>query len=279
MVSPDATTDTLSSDVEWIPLARILTDHTVNTRPVDFSWVDARVATFDPDKLGVPIVSERPDGWFACLDGQNRIELCRRVGWGDQKILCKAFRNLTQAQEASLFLGHNDNRAVKPFHKFAARVTAGDQDAVAIVAIVQTAGWELSYFVGDKKIAAVVALETIYRAVPVDGTEPRGSVLAATLKIVTEAWGYSADAANGQILRGVGLVVARYGTLLDKAALVRKLAAHRGGALGLIADARGLHGYAGGTVSACVAESAVRIYNTNRRAGALPPWRQERGGD
>lgn len=275
MVTPDtsATPDTPSSDVDWVSLNRIFTDHTVNTRPVDFSWVDARVNTFDPDKLGVPIVSARADGRFAILDGQNRAELCRRVGWGDQKILCKIFTGLSQAQEATLFLGHNDSRAVKPFHKFMARVTAGDSDAVAIAGIVSAAGWELSNFVGDRKIAAVVALEGIYKTSS-PGTA-KGDTLKTTLTIATEAWGYSADAANGQILRGIGAVVSKHGPILDNVGLIRKLASYRGGVLGLLADARGLHGFAGGTVSACVAERIVDAYNTHRKT-KLPPWRSDR---
>lgn len=279
MVSPDISPDATRSGIDWVPISKIRTDHAVNTRPIDFAWVDHRVAAFDPDKLGVPIVSARPDGTYACLDGQNRIELCRRVGWGDQKIQCRVFTGLTTAEEAVLFLGHNDNRQVGTFHKFVARITAGDPDAVAIAAVVTKAGWELSYFVGDKKIAAVAALEAIWKASKPDAGGYRGGPLTTTLAIATEAWGYSADAANGQVLRGIGLVVNRFGPILDTAGLVRKLAGHRNGALGILADARGLHSYAGGTVAACVAETIVRIYNTHRRTGALPPWRTDRSAD
>lgn len=276
MVTPETSPDIPNSDIDWIPLRKIITDHRVNTRPVDYTWVDQRVLTFDPDKLGVPIVSARDNGTYACLDGQNRIELCRRVGWSDQKIQCKVFSGLNEAQEAILFLGHNDNRQVKPFHKFVARRTAGDKDAVAIAEIVEAAGWELSYFVGDKKIAAVKSLESIYKQGHPDMPGGQGAILTATLAIATEAWGYTADAANGQILRGIGFVVFRHQKILDTAALVQKLRKHHGGPMGLYADARGLHGFAGGTVSGCVAERIVEVYNKSRRSGALPPWRAGR---
>ncbi|ACU71939.1 hypothetical protein Caci_3030 [Catenulispora acidiphila DSM 44928] len=279
MVTPEPVLNQHASTIDWVPINKIHTDHDVNTRPVDFTWVDKRVNTFDADKLGVPIVSARANGTFACLDGQNRIELCRRVGWGDQKIECRIFTGLTKAEEATLFLGHNDNRQVGSFHKFAARITAGDSDAVAINNIVTKAGWELSYFVADKRIAAVAALEAIWKASPLDETGYRGATLEATLAIATEAWGHSADAANGQILRGIGGVINRHSNIIDTAGLVRKLAQHRGGAMGLLADARGLHNFAGGTVGSCVAECIVRLYNSHRRTGALPPWRAERGSD
>ena len=265
--------------IEWVPISKIRTDHATNTRPIDFTWVDARTNSFDPDKLGVPIVSERADGTYAVLDGQNRLELCRRVGWGDQLIECRVFRGLTLAQEARLFLGHNDSRQVGSFHKFAARITAGDPDAVAISAIVAKAGWELSYFVGERKIAAVAALESIWKNTRPDPTGYRGATLAATLAIATEAWGYGADAANGQVLRGIGLVLNRFGAMVNTADLTRQLAKHRNGSLGVLADARGLHAYAGGTVAACAADTIVTIYNKHRRTTALPPWRADRSTD
>jgi len=279
MVSPDTTADQHASSIEWVALKDVFTDHDVNTRPIDFTWVERRVSVFDPDKLGVPVVSKRPDGRYACLDGQNRVELCRRAGYGDSKIECQVFHGLTTAEEASLFLGRNDSRQVGTFHKFAARITAGDPDAVYIAALVQRAGWELSFAPGEKKIAAVGALEAVWKSGRPDEVGWRGAFLEATLNIVTEAWGHSADAANGHLLRSVGAVIARHDGILDKAALARKLAQHRGGAIGVLSDAKGLYGYAGGTVGACVAETVVRIYNSHRRAGALPPWRQDRGTD
>lgn len=279
MVSPDTATGAIASTVEWVDIDRIFTDHTVNTRYVDDAWVDRRVAAFDPDKLGVPVVSERENGRFACLDGQNRLELCRRAGYGDSKIECRVFHNLTPAQEAALFLGHNDSRQVGTYHKFVARVTAEDPDAVAINNIVKAAGWELSYYLADKKIAAVAAVETIYKTGRLDPVDGRGATLKATLAIATEAWGHSQDAANGQVLRGIGLLVNRHHSILEIPALVKKLSTFRNGPLGILADARGLHQYTGGPIAACVAETLVRIYNSHRRTGALPPWRTDRGSD
>jgi len=279
MVSPDTAPDQHASSIEWVALKDVFTDHDVNTRPIDYPWVEARVEKFDPDKLGVPVVSKRDDGRYACLDGQNRIELCRRAGFGDSKIECQVFHGLTTAQEAALFLGRNDSRQVGTFHKFAARITAGDPDAVHIAALVQRVGWELSFSVGDKRIAAVGALEAVWKSGQLDETGWRGANLEATLKVLTEAWGYSADAANGHLIRGVGAVIARHGEVLDKRALVHKLAQYRGGALGVLSDARGLNAYTTGTVAACVAETVVRIYNAHRKTNVLPPWRQDRGSD
>jgi len=208
MVSADTTTDQHPSSIEWVALKDVFTDHDVNTRPIDFTWVERRISAFDPDKLGVPVVSRRTDGRYACLDGQNRIELCRRAGYGDSKIECQVFHGLTTAEEANLFLGRNDSRQVGAFHKFVARITAGDADAVYIAAIVQRTGWELAFASGEKKIAAVGALEAVWKSGRPDETGWRGAYLEATLNVISEAWGHSADAANGHLIRGIGAVIA-----------------------------------------------------------------------
>lgn len=264
-----------TSSVEWIPLADVHTDPRVNTRPVDNGWVDRKLSEgFDPDKLGVPIISARPDGTYVWLDGQNRGSLTRRAGWGDQKIQARVFRGLTVAQEAELFLGHNDNRQVKPVYKFLAKVTAGDPDAVAINQVVNELGWKISDYVADRHVTAVRSLEKIHAGDKRSDSDMDGiNTVRQTLRVTTEAWGYKAEAATGQLLQGIGMVFSRYGDAIDTSALVKKLSSYPGGAAGVLGDARGLQQYHGGTVAHCISETVVRLYNKNRRAGALPEWR------
>lgn len=270
MVSADLP-ESLES-IEWIPVSAITTDHRVNTRPVDFAWVEKKTAEgFDPNKLGVPIVSRRTDGTYVWLDGQHRGELMRRSGWADQKIQCRVFAGLTLAQEAELFLGHNDNRQVKPLHKFLARVTAGDPDAVAITRIAENRGWKVQESGAANGISAVKALESVY-LLDKDDLHP-GALLQVTLTVVTEAWGYRNEAVDSRILQGVGALFNRFGDLIEKAALVKKLAEYPAGASGVIGNARGLKQFQGGTVVHCVAETIHGAYNARRRKNLLPDWR------
>ena len=264
---------TAVNTIEWVPLSHITTDHAVNTRPVDTAWVDRHLPVFDPDKLGVPIVSRRADGSYVWLDGQNRGELCRRAGWGDQKLQCRVFTGLTTAEEAELFLGHNDNRTVKTYYKFMARITAGEPKAVAIQKILQHSGWNLSYFPGDSRVVAVVALEKVYEEGARLHPDTPGAALVSTFEIITHAWGYGQDTPNGAIVQGLGSVLNRYGVDVDMSSLTRRLASYPGGALGLLGNARGLRAFAGGTVSSCVAETIVQTYNRRRTTGRIPEWR------
>ena len=276
MVATDPrNTDRVSDTIEWLTVSEITADRRVNTRPVDTAWVDKKIKEgFDPSRIGVPIVSRRKDGTQVWLDGQNRSELMRRAGWGDQKIQCRVFTGLTVAEEADLFLGHNDNRQVKVVYKFLARVTSGDEDAVAINAIVQSFGWKIHDQIGGKSITAVKSLERIFHGDRhTDDTMAPGRALQRTLRVVTEAWGYKSEAVNGDVLLGIGSIFNRFGDVVDLKILVKKLAEFPAGPSGLLGKARGLRQYQGGTVAHCVAETVVNAYNARRRNGGLPDWR------
>lgn len=276
MLTADNNLPEVSADsIEWLALSSISSDHRVNTRPVDTGWVDRKVREgFEPDRIGVPIVSRRSDGTCVWLDGQHRGELIRRAGWSDQKIQCRVFTGLTLAQEANLFLGHNDNRQVKTVYKFLARVTAGNPDAVGITAIATSTGWTISDTSGGKNITAVRSLERIFHGDQGrDATMPPGRALQFTLRVVAEAWGYRPEAVNGDVLVGVGAVFNRFGNDIELPALVKKLAEYPGGPSGLLGKARGARDFQGGTVAHCVSDAVVRAYNTRRRNGALPDWR------
>lgn len=72
-----------ASKVEMVAPNAVITDSRVNTRPIDHAWVTKKLrAGFDPDRIGVPIVSVRDDGIMVWLDGQNRGALCKKAGRG-----------------------------------------------------------------------------------------------------------------------------------------------------------------------------------------------------
>jgi hypothetical protein len=272
MSQPNVDATTLAESIERVPLAAIRTDRRVNTRAIDTGWVDRKLQEgFDPDGIGVPIVSHRGGGTYVWLDGQHRGELMRRAGWGERRIECRVFHELTPAQEAALFLLHNDSRRVQTIYKFLARVTARDPVAVAITRITKNAGWKISDQASANCVSAVAALEQVYRMDA--GEQNPGAVLACTLHIVTEAFGYTPEAVDGRVLRGIGAVLGRYGDAVDYAVLIKKLAAHPGGAPGLIGRARGMQQYQGGTVALCLAEVTVNLYNGRRRTNTLADWR------
>lgn len=78
-------------------------------------------------------------------------------------------------------------------------------------------------------------------------------------------------AVNQSIVLGVGKLFLRYGpNVVDAAALAVKLGAETPQTL--LAKARGLTGVTNSAISEGVADMAVRLYNKNLKASALPAW-------
>ncbi|MFE6983832.1 DUF6551 family protein [Streptomyces griseus] len=254
------------AEVELIAPNSVGADSRVNTRPVDSAWVNRKQKDgYDENRVGVPTVSIRADGKIVWLDGQNRGELCKRAGVGDKEIYMKAFRGLTLAEEAELFLGLNDNRRVAPMYKFLAEVTAGRPEALEITKIAEDLGWSVSDG-GMSSIHAVSALSSIYRS-----SHRPGETLRQTLSIITSAWGRTPEAVNASILQGLASVL-NDSPNISISSLVKKLANHDGGPSSLLGKGRGFRTATGCTVTQGVDQVIRTIYNSGRRANRLMTW-------
>jgi len=246
-------------------------------RKLSMQWVTAHVANFDVDQLGYIVVNRRDDGKLYVIDGQHRTELMRAVGWADQRIQAELFDGLSQREEAELFNARNDRRAVRKFDHFRISVTAGDPQACDISDIVVKAGLVITDTSStDGGIAAVDSLEKIYEGGGITSAREGRSALQRTLETIKQAWGTSAAGFNGSLLHGIGLVQLRYNGDIDQRAMATKLGPVKGGAPGLLGNARSLRELNGRPVHHCVASIVVDIYNKGRRTGKLDTW--ESGG-
>ncbi len=253
------------SRTEWVPLAKIQRDPRVNTRPVNKAWVDKHVPVFDSSLIGILAVSERPDGTLVVLDGQHRMELLRRIGWGDQTVQCHIYTGLGEQREAAIFRGLNDRRYVEALYDFLAELTAGERAAIEITSAVDNAGWKVGRGRGrDRVISAITSMRRIYG----NPDAPNFAALVKTLTTVTQAWGYQDEAVNGQILEGIGRVYIRFGDQVDQADLAKKLASN-GSPGKLLGDARGKARMERGTVARSVFSLVVTLYNVRKTTRKL----------
>ncbi|MET8346909.1 hypothetical protein [Streptomyces microflavus] len=248
--------DVEPSSVRW--------DQRVNPRPVDPTWVRSKLQVgFDPEKLGVLTVSLRDDGSLVWLDGQRRGALAEAAGRAQLAVPMQVFQELSLAEEAEIFLGLNDSRAVTPLYTFLAELTIEKREAVEINRIARRCGWRVSDK-GVRSLRSVTALRKIYRA------DETGAALEATLRVSAEAWGYDKASAKSAMLLGVASVVVESG--FDRDSLVKKLRADSRGPEGLLATAAGFRQLGGGTVDRAVDQVLRGIYNTGRKRGRLSVW-------
>jgi len=241
-------------------------------RKLSMPWVKAHIDQFDVDQLGYIVVNRRADAKWYVVDGQHRTELMRAVGWGDQRIHAELFEGLTQQEEAELFNARNDRRAVRKYDHFRISVTAGDPRATDITNIVAALGLAITDQQTDGGVTAVDKLEKIYDGGGITSPREGRAALTRTLTAIKSAWGTSPAGFNGALLHGLGLVQLRYNGEIDQKALATKLAPVKGGAPGLLGNARALREMCGRPVHHCVASIVVDIYNKGRRNGKLDDW-------
>lgn len=267
-----ATTTTSHSNLRQVRLEDISVDPRVQRKEgEDGRRVDAMASAFDPDALGVLILSERRDGSLVVLDGMHRRAAALLAGYG-KPVNAIVFTGLSLAEEASLFLLYNNKKDPSAISRFAARVAAGDEVAIGIEACILSQGWRVSVEKTQPGVlSAITAAERVFRTG--SGTLPRGmhhDVLNQTLHLITESWGYEPAGTQSPILDGVGQLYGRLGASIDTPSLAMKL--QKETPRGLIGKARTLKDVQGGTTPAAMARTIVGIYNNRRRTNHLPEW-------
>lgn len=227
--------------------------------------VDEILAEFDLDVFGLPVVSERR-GTYYVLDGQHRVEAIKRWlgdGWEDQRIECRVYHNLTEAQEADKFDRLNNSMPVSVFDKFRIRVNAGREVEVKVKKVVEKEGLRISRDSVPGAIGAVGTLRKVY-------VRSGDKALAKTLRIIRDSYGDAGFEAS--VIDGIGHLVQRYDGLVDESVAAKQLGNAHGGVKGLLNRATTLHKQTGGLRAHCVAAAAVDIINSKKGGKKLPSW-------
>lgn len=199
----------------WVAVGKL---NSLLLRPLSARKVAQIVRDFDPDAVGTLYISQRADGSFWVLDGNNRREAVHRLWGPEAQVPVMIYTGLTLEQEKMLFVKFNENRTKpKPIDIFLAKLGGKEERAVAIAKIVVgDHGLEFNPIPGIARLAAVQAVTTIF-----EGGGPE--VLDTTLSVVSAAWGKHTDSYHTQVLLGVGVLLARYPEL-DTVRLTKVLA-------------------------------------------------------
>lgn len=259
-------------------LQRMGKRYTIEEHPASSLFMDERIqrairprhlrkirSALDPDAIGVIIVSRRPDGRLAVLDGQHRVRALIDEGRGDYLVTCKIFEGLTIPEEAGLFRRFNMTSKTSALEDLEKAILEGEPEAIAIHKMVVRNGYRLSRSPGAT-IACAAQLRAAYRA-----QDNGPASLGFSLHVATQAWGAHSDSVDGSIVRGLAGLYLAFGEEIDRAALINKLAKHKGGAPGFLGQAKALAGLEHLTVHHAVARRAHGLYNKGRRVGLLPP--------
>ena len=196
--------------VELIDLSRCLVDHSYQ-RPVDWLWVRKTAASFDPTLVGTLDVSERAHGAsFAIMDGQGRSEAMKLVG--KERVYAAIYSGFDVQAEAMFFLHKNsDRKAIHPYHIFSAKLTAQEPVAVAVKAITEKYGYEVSIVSASnrnipEKISAISSLSEAYAR----SNDIRGECLTPTLQVLRASTFGLKEGNSAHLIRAIARVFERY---------------------------------------------------------------------
>lgn len=263
---------TRRSTIERIDLDKIIIDPRVQrTEGINQRHLDEIAENFNPDAMGVLILSRRPDGTYVILDGMHRRGAAMQVGYHGA-VDAIVFEGLALPVEASLFLLYNNKKDPSAISRFNARVLSEDPVALAVHSIASDFGWTIRQATSTGSLVAVDALERVYRTAA--GTRPVGDhdkVLRSTLGTITDAWGREPGSVASPILLGLGQLYGRFGTTaVDAEKLVNELQGVP--PRQLVGKASMLRDSQGGTVPAALAKYVVGLHNKGRRTNVLPDW-------
>lgn len=245
-------------------------------RKVGDLWVDPNVqralkkarvgkmaTSFQPDALGVLTTSFRSPKRVHIIDGQHRYRAAEAAAYTGV-IQTMEYHGLTVPEEAALFRLLNTTEKVSRIDQFLIACVEQDPDAVRLAGFLNDHGWAVGGSATEARLSAIGSLERVYALDP--------DAAAATLAVLTKAFGHRPAAVQGSLIEGLGRMLARYGVAVELDDLAKRLAGVPGGPDGLVGNARGQSFTRTGNLSTQVARIITNLYNQRRRTTALPEW-------
>lgn len=191
--------------LDWVPIEKMFI--AAYGRPLSQKKVQKMFEKFDPNALGVILLSFRPNDTYAVLDGQHRIALAMQAGM--TVLAARIYIDLTYEEEAKLYNDFATINQQSALDKFRAKLEAKDTTALDIQRILNHHGLEVATS-GPAlgKVQAVAALEFIY-------AQQGATTLDNVIGILHAGWEESKRAYLQQSLYGMMAFWIRYHDVVD----------------------------------------------------------------
>ena len=244
------------------------------------------VSNFNPALLGVITVSRRA-GKVLIVDGQHRWRAAQdpnvieKFGKNDEvPLTVMEFSNLTEDQEAQLFLGLNSAASVHVAEQFKAAVLAKYEDFVTVSDIVTEFGLKIARTGAQETINAPSTLMSIY------GWQPDGEVIVRrTLDVLTRSFSHAPGTRRNRnysagMLMATALLLFRYRESIEVDRLVGALKTKlnlNNPVQDLLEQARAHQNIHKGSLASNISAVMTVLYNRTTKGYAtrdpLPDWK------
>jgi hypothetical protein len=167
-------------------------------RTIITARVNRIAKNLDQDAFGSLTVGQRRDGSYWVVDGMQRLTAARKLDIA--MVPCDVFDSDGQEHEARVFRLKNRERTnVSAVSLFRAQMTEGDEQTLAIAAVVKDAGLKLALREETAKwpyIRAVKALERSFQRVGGEG-------LRKAFALLDQAWTGEDGSVQGDMIEGM----------------------------------------------------------------------------
>lgn len=249
----------VTSHLQWVRLDQMKINPQAQ-RALNEAWAKQLADQFNPDLMGFIHVSRR-DGWYYIIDGQHRQRAAIIYLGSDQQVQCHVYDNLTNEQEAQLFLELNNTKRQGPMSHYKVALTAGKPDECDIERICRSLDLKVGLDKTCEEIGCVTALIAVYRK------HGPGSFSFA-MRVIRDAYGY--DGFKRQTISALALIKDRYGDKIAEDRLVERLA--RTGVVELNRSAKSMKEATGNPADQCFAHAMVQFYNQRNASAKVDPW-------
>ena len=242
-------------------------------RPFRESRGNKIAAEFEINSFGFPVICQ-VEGSNWVVDGQHRVYAIQKCGYAKATDLidCEVYQGLTMAEMARMFLGRNQSAPVTAFERFGVAVTAGYPAERAITEIVESLGLKIGYPGTEGNVYSVGALRRVY-------DRYGAKTLERVLRVLRDGYNSNPAGLGGQLIDGLGLVLATY-PRIDEKLLIEGLSKEPHGVHALQRRAEQYRERLGRPVPECVAAGVVDIYNrhSGRKRSLVKWWKAQEGG-
>jgi hypothetical protein len=266
--------------VETLPANLLDVDPSVQ-RKLNEGRVARIAADFHESALGVLVVSaraadpvpgsgqpEQPKTRYVVLDGQTRLGALRRFAGTEttaMPVVCQVYHGLTRAEEAEIFLTHNDRAAVRKIDLFRLALVARQDWAVELNELVKRHGFEATDYAGPER--RFTAISTAQRIIKL----PEGmDALDRAFDLIARSWGHRVNAASAEAVDGFGLLFHRHGKDVDVTGFARKIASTDTPQT-FKANVLAYRGTMGVSRTEAAYRYVIKVYNSGRRSRGLEP--------
>jgi hypothetical protein len=207
-------------------------------------------------------------GGLWVVNGQHRCKAAVKLG--HEKIWARVIdlRHVDDpaALEAGFRLKTNVRMGDRPLERFKAQLRSGDEESLAIVAMLAKFDTEINMVPQqDSGINCVSTIEQLYR---VDD----GSILQEVLEVIRDSFGYvGAKNVNAATLKGIAWFIKQHAEESDRSRLCEKIAMI--GPAALDRRARAHQSTMGGALWMNVYRSMVEMYNDKLRESNRLEWK------